>query len=87
METRTDNKIVLVTRPTRLAELVARFNTVGQARFYVEHLGADFSDYQREDETYRNALAGTQTALAEIGRVQVIERKFLSNFLTTSPRS
>ena len=28
----TDNKIVLVTRPTRLAELVIRFNTVSQAR-------------------------------------------------------
>ena len=45
----TDNKIVLVTRPTRLAELVIRFNTVSQARFYVEHQGADFSDYLRED--------------------------------------
>ncbi len=52
----TDNKIVLVTRPTRLAELVIRFNTVSQARFYVEHQGADFSDYLREDETYHRAL-------------------------------
>ena len=42
---RTENKIVLVIRRTRLADLVARFNTVQQARFYVEHLGADFSDY------------------------------------------
>ena len=45
----TDNKIVLVTRPTRLAELVVRFNTVSQAKFYVEHQGADFADYLRED--------------------------------------
>ena len=52
----TDNKIVLVTRPTRLAELVIRFNTVSQARFYIEHEGADFSDYFREDETYHRAL-------------------------------
>jgi len=37
----TENKIVLVTRPTRLGELIARFNTAAQARFYVEHLGAD----------------------------------------------
>ncbi len=81
MQSRTDNKIILVTRPTRLAELVARFNTVGQARFYVEHLGADFSDYQREDHTYRKALANAQTTLAEIGRLQVIDRKFLPNFV------
>ena len=39
----TENKIVLVTRPTRLAELVVRFNTVSQARFYVEHQGASFN--------------------------------------------
>ena len=55
-----EKKIVLVTRATRLAELVARFNTVGQAQFYVEHLGADFSDYLREDETYQRALGEAQ---------------------------
>ena len=70
----TDNKIVLVTRPTRLAELVIRFNTVSQARFYVEHQGADFSDYLREDETYHRALSEAQAVLAGIGRVQVVDR-------------
>jgi NAD kinase len=77
----TDHKLVLVTRPTRLSELVARFNTVGQARFYVEHLGADFSDYQREDSTYRSALAEAQAALGQLGRVQVVDRGFLPNFV------
>ncbi len=62
----TDKKIVLVTRPTRLAELVIRFNTVSQARFYVEHLGADFSDYLREDETYHHALVEAQKLLAQV---------------------
>jgi NAD kinase len=81
MKRLTENKIVLVTRPTRLAELVARFNTVTQARFYVEHLGADFSDYQQEDECYRRALADAQRALAQVGRMQVIDRGFLPNFL------
>jgi NAD kinase len=77
----TDNKIVLVTRPTRLAELVVRFNTVSQARFYIEHQGADFSDYLREDETYHHALRQAQTALAQVGRVQIVDRGFLPNFV------
>ncbi len=77
----TDHKIVLVTRPTRLAELVARFNTVSQARFYLDHQGADFSDYQREDETYHRALVEAQSALAFIGRVQLLDRAFLPNFV------
>jgi NAD kinase len=76
----TENRIVLITRPTRVAELIARFNTVGQARFYIEHLGADFSDYQEEDETYRRALQETQASLTQLGRVQMLERSFLPNF-------
>jgi NAD kinase len=81
MKRLTDNKLVLVTRPTRLAELVVRFNTVSQAKFYVEHQGADFRDYLREDETYHQALVETQGALAQLGRVQVIDRGFLPNFV------
>jgi len=81
MKRLTDNKIVLVTRPTRLAELVIRFNTVSQARFYVEHQGADFSDYVREDAAYHGALTSTQAALAQVGRVQIIDRSFLPNFV------
>ena len=81
MERLTENKLILVTRPTRLAELIARFNTAGQAQFYVEHLGADFSDYQREDERYRAALAEACATLETLGRVQVLDRAFLPNFL------
>jgi len=49
----TENKIILITRSTRLEELVARFNTIGQAKFYIEHLGADFSDYEVEHSHYK----------------------------------
>ena len=38
-------KIVIIKRKTRLEDLIMRFNTVSQARFYIEHLGADFDDY------------------------------------------
>ena len=77
----TENKIVLVTRPTRLAELVVRFNTVSQARFYIEHQGADFEDYVREDEIYHHALVEAQAVLRKLARVQVIDRSFLPNFV------
>jgi NAD kinase len=77
----TDRKIVLVTRPTRLAELVARFNTVSQAKFYIEHQGADFSDYLLEDEVYHRALVQAQAAITEVGRLQTIDRSFLPNFV------
>ena len=81
MKHRTEKKIVLVTRRTRLDDLVARFNTLSQAKFYVEHLGADFSDYLREDEQYKTSLADAERTLSEMGRVQVLGRDFLPTFI------
>jgi NAD kinase len=49
-------KLVVVTRRTRLEELVDRFNTKGQARFYIEHAGGDFRDYEDEHDTYQRSL-------------------------------
>ncbi|HEX8162856.1 MAG TPA: hypothetical protein VF538_13380 [Pyrinomonadaceae bacterium] len=77
----TENKLVLVTRQTRLEELVVRFNTVAQAKFYVEHLGADFSDYEREHARYRRAAAEAEAALSALGRLQTLRREFLPNFI------
>ena len=81
MERRTEIKIVIVTRRTRLDELVARFNTEDQARFYVEHLGSDFSDYQCEDRIYKRVVRETETLLSRHGRVQIINRTFVPNFI------
>ncbi len=74
-------KIVLVTRKTRLEGLIERFNTPGQARFYIEHSGGDFDRYQQEHETYQAALAALREALQRIAKLHVIERGFLPNFI------
>ncbi|MDU6324659.1 MAG: sugar kinase, partial [Bradyrhizobium sp.] len=76
-----DRKVVLVTRRTRLEELIARFLTADQARFYVEHLGADFSDYEREHAAYQAARATATQTLERWGRYQIVDRSFLPNFL------
>lgn len=81
MNPKTENKVILVTRKTRLEELIARFNTLDQAKFYVEHLGADFSDYEREHNNYKAALEQTQMLLRSLALVQVLDRTFLSNFV------
>ncbi len=76
-----ERKVVLVTRRTRLEELVARHNTLGQAKFYVEHLGADFGDYLAENEAYAIALREVHQALQVWGRYQILERQLLPNFV------
>ena len=81
MERLTETKIVLIVRETRLDELKARFNTVTQARFNVQRLGGDFNDYEAEDTAYRTAVTQAQQSLGQLGRVQVVHRSFLTNFI------
>lgn len=75
------NKVVLVTRKTRLNELVYKYNTIEQAKFYIEHLGADFTDYMREDEKYHAAVADVIHSAEKYARVQRIDRDFLPNMI------
>ncbi len=77
----TDHRFVLVTRRTRLEELVARFNTRSQAQFYVEHLGADFADYEQEHEIYLGAVQSTREILSGHGRLHALDRSYLPNYV------
>jgi NAD kinase len=81
MSAENDRKVVLVTRRTRLEDLIAKYLTAAQARFYVEHLGADFSDYQREHDVYQEQRQRTVRTLEQWGRYQIIDRSFLPNFI------
>jgi len=76
----TYEKIVLVTRKTRLEGLIERFNTRGQAKFYLEHSGGDFALYEREHETYYEAVRRLRDSLQGLLKFQEIERGFLPNF-------
>jgi len=76
-----ERKVVLVTRKTRLQELLARHHTLAQARFYIEHLGADFGDYVLEDVAYEASLRIARQALGQWGRHQVLDRTHLPNFV------
>lgn len=76
-----DKKIVLVTRKTRLEELVIRFQTLAQAKFYIEHLGQDFNAYETEHDKYLEAKQYVLDQITRIGRFQVIDRMFLPSFI------
>ncbi|THV25409.1 NAD(+)/NADH kinase [Peteryoungia ipomoeae] len=76
-----DRKVVLVVRETRLEELTRRFNTRQQARFYIEHLGADYGDYLAEHQRYTEAVSEVDTALRGRVRVQKLDRRYLPNFV------
>lgn len=74
-------KLVIVTRPTRLDSLIEKFNTKDQAKFYIEHLGSDFTDYQSEHDTYYRELDKLVSSLNEFGQIQILDWNYLPNYL------
>ena len=75
------DKVVLVIRKTRLEELVERFNTQAQAKFYIEHAGGDFNTYVLEHQAYQQSMEQVRRSI-EVGlKIQVIERGFLPTYL------
>ena len=78
---RNANKIVLVTQKSRLQELLYKYNTKAQAKFHIEHMGADFSDYILEDETYQKALANVKQIADKYAKITVVDREFIPNML------
>lgn len=75
-----ENAIVIVNK-TRLQQLVERFNTKAQAKFYIEHQGGNFDDYQREHDQFMRSLDEVQRIVGRRLRNKVVERRFLPNFL------
>lgn len=76
-------KIVLVTRKTRLEDLIERMNTKAQAKFVIEHAGGDFAEYQAEDDEYRRSLEVLRRGLDLGLKLQAVERSLVPTCLFT----
>lgn len=79
----TIEKVILVTRKTRLEGLIERYNTEVQARFLFEQGGGEFDLYQEEHDIYHRSLDQLQDSLADIINLHTIDREFLPNYIFT----
>ena len=75
-----NGRFILVTRKTRLEELVERFNTWPQAKFYLEHNNTNPADYVAEHDQYKAEVLKVQTVLQKQGRFQLLERSYLPSY-------
>jgi NAD kinase len=73
-------KLIIVTRKTRLQTLVERFNTRSQAKFYIEHAGGDFVDYEREEDAYQHSLDMLRRSLEFEIPQQLVDRGLVPTF-------
>jgi len=77
-----DRKLVIIYRKTRLEELVEKYNSVDQAKFYIESLGEDFQDYALENANYQQSIEKMKQELSGLNvRFHFVERRFLSNYI------
>ncbi len=76
-----DRRIVIVRRQTRLDELIIRYNTVAQAKFYIEHMGGDFTDIALEHHEYKDSLSKAIALLSDFTRLHILDRSHLPNFI------
>src|SRR5690606_32258260 len=74
-------QLVLIKQETRLEKLIQRFNTFGQAKFYIEQNGGEFQDYVSEYEAYQKGLEKMVSSLEEIIKIKILERKYLPSNL------
>ncbi|GHT93658.1 hypothetical protein AGMMS49545_13420 [Betaproteobacteria bacterium] len=74
-------RIVVITRETRLEKVLASQNTLSQARFYIRQLGSDFEEYEEEHRQYHASLQQTRQDVEGLGNLQILERKYLPNFI------
>ncbi len=81
MKRRTERKIVVVTRETRIDGLRKRFNSVDQISFFIEKRGGRVEDYLDEDRVYKDSVLRLERALQFWGHVQLLDRLYLPNFV------
>jgi NAD kinase len=72
---------ILVRNKTRLEQLIERFNTKGQAQFYIESLGGEFAEYEEENARFQESFSLVQRQLSAVVKNKVVERAFLPAFL------
>ena len=72
--------VIVVTRQTELEELTARFNTVSQARFYLEHAGQNIELIEQSHARYHNALDLIRYAIPQNVKSHIIDRQFVPQF-------
>ncbi|MBS1624056.1 MAG: NAD(+)/NADH kinase, partial [Bacteroidetes bacterium] len=72
---------IIVKNKTRLESLIERYNTRAQAKFYIERLGGDFTDYEREHEKFHTSLDQVQRHLSTVLRHKILERSFVPSFI------
>ncbi|WP_103068239.1 NAD(+)/NADH kinase [Aquimarina sediminis] len=77
------DKIIIVRDKTRLEQLIERFNSKSQAKFYLERSGGDIGFYELEHETFYKSLRKVEMDISGFIKYKTIHRSFLPSYIFT----
>ncbi len=73
--------VIIVTRKTELDDLVVRFNTKAQAKFYLEQAGQSFETIQVAHDKHQADLTKVRKAVPSTIKSQTIDRELVPRFM------
>ncbi len=73
--------VIIVTRKTELDDLVVRFNTKAQAKFYLEQAGQSFETIQVAHDKHQAVLSQVRKAVPNTIKSQTIDRELVPRFM------
>lgn len=74
-------RAIIIRDKTRLEQLIERFNSKAQAKFYIERSGSDFDYYEVEHEMFYKSLKKIQEIISKYLKYKIIERSFLPTYI------
>ena len=72
--------VIIVTRKSELDDLVARFNTKAQAKFYLEQAGQSFDRIEDAHDRHQQVLTKIRKAVPTTLKSQMIDRELVPRF-------
>lgn len=73
--------VIIVTRKTEFDDLVVRFNTKAQAKFYLEQAGQSFETIQVAHDKHQAVLSQVRKAVPNTIKSQTIDRELVPRFM------
>jgi len=76
-------RVIIIRDKTRLEQLIERFNSKAQAKFYIERSEGNFEYYELENDTFYQSLSQIQEMIAKYFKYKIIDRSFLPTYIFT----
>lgn len=77
------DKAIIIRDKTRLEQLIERFNSKAQAKFYIGRSGGNFKQFELEHHAFYASLKYVQDVILRALNFKVIERSFLPTYIFT----